>query len=110
MAKAKTAPKTEETPMVSITVFNALLARVNALEGDCHSVIMPQINGLIARVEELEAEKTKLVNDVSVLKKIPASLVVQETAVNRNTERIDSIAECIKNMPEPKPKKILGLF
>ncbi len=88
MAKAKTAPKTEETPMVSMTVFNALLARV----------------------EVLEAEKTKLVNDVSVLKKIPASLVVQETAVNRNTERIDSIAECINNMPEPKPKKILGLF
>ena len=88
MAKAKTAPKTEETPMVSMTVFNALLARV----------------------EVLEAEKTKLVNDVSVLKKIPASLVVQETAMNRNTERIDSIAECIKNMPEPKPKKILGLF
>jgi len=88
MAKAKTAPKTEETPMVSMTVFNALLARV----------------------EVLEAEKTKLVNDVSVLKKIPASLVVQETAVNRNTERIDSITECIKNMPEPKPKKILGLF
>ena len=88
MAKAKTAPKTEETPMVSMTVFNALLARV----------------------EVLEAEKTKLVNDVSVLKKIPAARVVQETAVNRNTERIDSIAECIKNMPEPKPKKILGLF
>ena len=88
MAPKKTAPKTEETPMVSITVFNALLARV----------------------EVLEAEKTKLVNDVSVLKKIPASLVVQETAVNRNTDRIDSIAECIKNMPEPKPKKILGLF
>ena len=88
MAKAKTAPKTEETPMVSMTVFNALLARV----------------------EVLEAEKTKLVNDVSILKKIPASLVMQETAVNRNTERIDSIAECIKNMPEPKPKKILGLF
>ena len=88
MAKAKTAPKTEETPMVSMTVFNALLARV----------------------EVLEAEKTKLVNDVSVLKKIPASLVMQETAVNRNTERIDSIAESIKNMPEPKPKKILGLF
>jgi hypothetical protein len=88
MAKAKTAPKTEEKPMVSMTVFNALLARV----------------------EVLEAEKTKLVNDVSVLKKIPASLVVQETAVNRNTERIDSIAECINNMPEPKPKKILGLF
>ncbi len=88
MAKAKTAPKTEETSMVSMTVFNALLARV----------------------EVLEAEKTKLVNDVSVLKKIPASLVVQETAVNRNTERIDSLAECIKNMPKPKPKKILGLF
>jgi len=88
MAPKKTAPKTEETPMVSMTVFNALLARV----------------------EVLEAEKTKLVNDVSVLKKIPASLVVQETAVNRNTERIDSIAECINNMPEPKPKKILGLF
>ena len=88
MAKAKTAPKTEETPMVSMTVFNALLARG----------------------EVLEAEKTKLVNDVSILKKIPASLVMQETAVNRNTERIDSIAECIKNMPEPKPKKILGLF
>ena len=88
MAPKKTAPKTEETPMVSMTVFNALLARV----------------------EVLEAEKTKLVNDVSVLKKIPASLVMQETAVNRNTERIDSIAECIKNMPEPKPKKILGLF
>ena len=88
MAPKKTAPKTEETPMVSMTVFNALLARV----------------------EVLEAEKTKLVNDVSVLKKIPVSLVVQETAVNRNTERIDSIAECIKNMPEPKPKKILGLF
>tara|TARA_Y100000034_G_scaffold122826_1_gene168771 strand:- start:462 stop:728 length:267 start_codon:yes stop_codon:yes gene_type:complete len=88
MAPKKTAPKTEETPMVSMTVFNALLARV----------------------EVLEAEKTKLVNDVSVLKKIPASLVVQETAMNRNTERIDSIAECIKNMPEPKPKKILGLF
>ena len=88
MAPKKTAPKTEETPMVSMTVFNALLARV----------------------EVLEAEKTKLVNDVSVLNKIPASLVVQETAVNRNTERIDSIAECIKNMPEPKPKKILGLF
>ena len=88
MAPKKTAPKTEETPMVSMTVFNALLARV----------------------EVLEAEKTKLVNDVSILKKIPASLVVQETAVNRNTERIDSIAECIKNMPEPKPKKILGLF
>jgi|TARA_R100000458_G_C8163769_1_gene166844 hypothetical protein len=88
MAKAKAAPKTEETPMVSMTVFNALLARVEALE----------------------AEKTKLVNDVSVLKKIPASLVVQETAVNRNTERIDSLAECIKNMPKPKPKKILGLF
>jgi len=88
MAKAKTAPKTEEKPMVSMTVFNALLARV----------------------EVLEAEQTKLVNDVSVLKKIPASLVVQETAVNRNTERIDSIAECINNMPEPKPKKILGLF
>ena len=88
MAKAKTAPKTEETPMVSMTVFNALLARV----------------------EVIEAEKTKLFNDVSVLKKIPASLVMQETAVNRNTERIDSIAECIKNMPEPKPKKILGLF
>ena len=88
MVKAKTAPKTEETPMVSMTVFNALLARVEALE----------------------AEKTKLVSDVSILKKIPASLVVQEAAVNRNTERIDSIAECIKNMPEPKPKKILGLF
>ena len=88
MAKAKTAPKTEETPMVSMTVFNALLARV----------------------EVLEAEKTKLVNDVSILKKIPASLVMQETAVNRNTERIDSLAECINNMPEPKPKKILGLF
>ena len=88
MAPKKTAPKTEETPMVSMTVFNALLARV----------------------EVLEAEKTKLVNDVSILKKIPASLVMQETAVNRNTERIDSIAECIKNMPEPKPKKILGLF
>ena len=88
MAPKKTAPKTEETPMVSMTVFNALLARV----------------------EVLEAEKTKLVNDVSVLKKIPAALVVQETAVNRNTERIDSLAECINNMPEPKPKKILGLF
>ena len=43
MAKAKAAPKTEETPMVSMTIFNDLLARVDALE----------------------AEKTKLVNDGS---------------------------------------------
>ena len=88
MAKAKAAPKTEETPMVSMTVFNALLARV----------------------EELEAEKTKLVNDVRVLKKLPGSLVTHEAVMDRHTKRLDSLAECLNDLPKPKPKKLLGLF
>ena len=88
MAKSKAAPKTEETPMVSMTIFNALLARVDALE----------------------AEKTKLVNDVSVLKKLPGSLVTHEAVMDRHTERLDSLAECLNDLPKPKPKKLLGLF
>ena len=88
MAKAKAAPKTEETPMVSMTIFNDLLARVDALE----------------------AEKTKLVNDVSVLKKLPGDLVTHETVMDRHTERLDSLAECLIDLPKPKPKKWLGIL
>ena len=88
MAKTKAAPKTEETPMVSMTVFNALLARVDALE----------------------AEKTKLVNDVSVLKKLPGDLVTHETVMDRHTERLDSLAECLIDLPKSKPKKWLGIL
>ena len=88
MAKTKAAPKTEETPMVSMTIFNALLARVDALE----------------------AEKTKLVNDVSVLKKLPGDLVTHETVMDRHTERLDSLAECLIDLPKSKPKKWLGIL
>ena len=84
----KATPKTEKTPMVSVAVFNALLARVDALE----------------------AEKIKLTQDVSVLKKIPAALSIHETVMSRNTSRIDSLAECITAVPEPKPKKWLGIL
>ena len=88
MPRTKAAPKTEETPMVSMTIFNALLARVDALE----------------------AEKTKLVNDVSVLKKLPGDLVTHETVMDRPTERLDSLAECLHDLPKPKPKKWLGIL
>jgi uncharacterized coiled-coil protein SlyX len=84
----KATPKTDKTPMVSVTVFNALLARVDALE----------------------AENTKLTQDVSVLKKIPADLTVLQSIIERHTDRMDHLAERITAVPVPKPKRWLGIL
>jgi len=106
MPRAKAAPKTEETPKVQTC--------------DCDSVIMPQVNGLIAQVEglktfetrldALEAAVNSLVRDVSILKKLPGSLATHEAVMDRHTERLDSLAECLNDLPKPKPKKWLGIL
>ena len=106
MPRTKAAPKTAETPKVQTC--------------DCDSVIMPQVNGLIAQVEglktfetrldALEAAVNSLVRDVSILKKLPGSLATHEAVMDRHTERLDSLAECLNDLPKPKPKKLLGLF
>ena len=86
----KTKAKVEETPMVSLTVFNALQARV----------------------EVLETEQKKLIQDVSILKKLPADLITQQSILNRHTERLDSmtasvgsVTQRLEALPAPKPKK-----
>ena len=91
----KTKAKVEETPMVSLTVFNALQARV----------------------EVLETEQKKLIQDVSILKKLPADLITQQSILNRHTERLDSmtasvgsLTQRVESLPSPKPKKRFGII
>jgi division protein CdvB (Snf7/Vps24/ESCRT-III family) len=90
MPKAKPTPKPEIAPMVSIAEFHALRDRVN----------------------QLESEKDRLVQEIHILKKIPADLTTQQSILNRHTERLDSmtasvgsVTQRLEALPAPKPKK-----
>ena len=90
MPKTKATPKPEIAPMVSIAEFHALRDRVN----------------------QLESEKDRLVQDMAILKKIPADLTTQQSILNRHTERLDSmtasvgsVTQRLEALPAPKPKK-----
>ena len=95
MPKAKPTPKPEAAPMVSIAEFHALRDRVN----------------------QLESEKDRLVQEIHILKKIPADLTTQQSILNRHTERLDSmtasvgsVAQRLEALPAPKPKKWFGII
>ena len=90
MPRTKPTPKPEIAPMVSIAEFHALRDRVN----------------------QLESEKDRLVQDMAILKKIPADLTTQQSVLNRHTERLDSmtasvgsVTQRLEALPAPKPKK-----
>ena len=90
MPKAKPTPKPEIAPMVSIAEFHALRDRVN----------------------QLESEKDRLVQEMAILKKIPADITTQQSVLNRHTERLDSmtasvgsVTQRLEALPAPKPKK-----
>ena len=90
MPRTKPTPKPEIAPMVSIAEFHALRDRVN----------------------QLESEKDRLVQDMAILKKIPADLTTQQSILNRHTERLDSmtasvgsVTQRLEALPAPKPKK-----
>ena len=90
MPKAKPTPKPEAAPMVSIAEFHALRDRVN----------------------QLESEKDRLVQEMAILKKIPADITTQQSVLNRHTERLDSmtasvgsVTQRLEALPAPKPKK-----
>ena len=95
MPKTKAEPKTEATPVVSVAEFHALRARVN----------------------QLESEKDRLVQEIHILKKIPADLTTQQSILNRHTERLDSmtasvgsVTQRLEALPAPKPKKWFGII
>ena len=90
MPKTKAEPKTEATPVVSVAEFHALRDRVN----------------------QLESEKDRLVQEMAILKKIPADITTQQSVLNRHTERLDSmtasvgsLTQRLEALPAPKPKK-----
>ena len=90
MPRTKAEPKTEIAPMVSLDEFHALRDRVN----------------------QLESEKDRLVQEIHILKKIPADLTTQQSILNRHTERLDfmtasvgSVTQRLEALPAPKPKK-----
>ena len=95
MPKTKATPKPEIAPMVSLDEFHALRDRVN----------------------QLESEKDRLVQEIHILKKIPADLTTQQSILNRHTERLDSmtasvgsVAQRLEALPAPKPKKWFGII
>ena len=95
MPKTKAEPKTEATPVVSVAEFHALRDRVN----------------------QLESEKDRLVQEMAILKKIPADLTTQQSILNRHTERLDcmtasvgSLTHRVDGLPAPKPKKWFGII
>ena len=95
MPKTKATPKPEIAPMVSLDEFHALRDRVN----------------------QLESEKDRLVQEIHILKKIPADLTTQQSILNRHTERLDSMTACVGSvaqrleaLPAPKPKKWFGII
>ena len=90
MPRTKPTPKPEIAPMVSIAEFHALRDRVN----------------------QLESEKDRLVQEMAILKKIPADITTQQSVLNRHTERLDSmtasvgsVTQRLEALPAPKPKK-----
>ena len=90
MPKTKATPKPEIAPMVSLDEFHALRDRVN----------------------QLESEKDRLVQEMAILKKIPADITTQQSVLNRHTERLDSmtasvgsVTQRLEALPAPKPKK-----
>jgi len=95
MPRTKAEPKTEATPVVKLDEFRYLQARVN----------------------QLESEKDRLVQEMAILKKIPADLTTQQSILNRHTERLDSMTASVGSLthrvdglPAPKPKKWFGII
>ena len=71
MPRTKAEPKTEATPVVKLDEFRYLQARVNQLESD-PVVSVAEFHALRDRVNQLESEKDRLVQEMAILKKIPA--------------------------------------
>ena len=116
MPRTKAEPKTEATPAVKLDEFRYLQARVNRLESD-PVVSVAEFHALRDRVNQLESEKDRLVQEMAILKKIPADLTTQQSILNRHTERLDSmtasvgsVAQRLEALPAPKPKKWFGII
>ena len=95
MPRTKPTPKPEIAPMVSIAEFHALRDRVN----------------------QLESEKDRLVQEIHILKRLPADITTQQSVLNRHTERLDSmtanvgsLTQRLEALPAPKPKKRVGII
>jgi len=111
MPRTKAEPKTEATPVVKLDEFRYLQARVNQLESD-PVVSVAEFHALRDRVNQLESEKDRLVQEMAILKKIPADITTQQSVLNRHTERLDSmtasvgsVTQRLEALPAPKPKK-----
>ncbi len=116
MPRTKAEPKTETTPVVKLDEFRYLQARVNRLESD-PVVSVAEFHALRDRVNQLESEKDRLVQEMAILKKIPADLTTQQSILNRHTERLDSMTASVGSLthrvdglPAPKPKKWFGII